>query len=148
MTKGMTLSFGSLVLLTTLYGVLIDSALISYILDTDTISVAVRASLILLVSAYCFMPTVRLKVFQKAMIGLGIILVSMPIIGLFAPGLLEIFGINLRLLDIFFAIEWGIVTLLVALEQPTRVSPDIAADSFGLHHTPSHKSSTFRPTTA
>lgn len=119
MTKSLSATFGSAMLLITLYGALANSTFLSYFMDTRPAASIIRAALVLVVVGYCFATTIGGRRGRNFALTLGLGLIFYGVLGFFSPNTLSGIGFDGRLLDAFFALEWGFITVLVAVEHPT-----------------------------
>lgn len=118
MTKAITTSFGATVLGTTYYGSLFNSSMLSFILDTHHRATIIRASLALLICLYCFVSTFRRRISKYLMIGLGFGLLYVGFTGMLTSQFSNMFNYYILPIDIFFAIEGGVIALLLGIELP------------------------------
>lgn len=118
MTKMMTASFGGLTLLISYYSIIVNSALIAYVMDTRRVATIVRSLVVLIIVSYCFSAMLRTKVTRNIMVGLGLFLIYFSMSGLINSHFAPFNNYYEQPLDIFFAIEWGILALLVGIERP------------------------------
>lgn len=122
MTKPMTISLSTIVLGFTLAGALLHSAVLSFFMDTSKGVTVLRASIIVVLCLYTFAARARYKVTQIAMFAMGAFLIYLAVSSLFTAKLFGVVTYYALPLDVFFAIQTGILSLLVALEQPVVMS--------------------------
>jgi hypothetical protein len=123
MTKSITVGFGAIILIITYYASLTHSSLLAHLMDISTAAHLIRAVAVLLVGLYCFTDTVRSVITKFAMQFTGIGLIATGFLGMFTSQLNSSFGYNALILDMFFAINWGVVALLTGLERPVAQRP-------------------------
>lgn len=115
----MTATFGIIVIAMSVYGALANSVILDFFLNTSPFATFTRSTIALLLFAYCFSDRIRTFISHKMIILLGLSLVIVGVGGLFWPNFFSYIGLPRRLLDVFFEIELGILSVLVALERPT-----------------------------
>ncbi|MES2971320.1 MAG: hypothetical protein V4702_03305 [Patescibacteria group bacterium] len=118
MTKTMTVGFGSIILGITYYASLTYSPLLTFLLDVSPAANILRATAVLLVTLYYFAPNMRIAMTKFAMQFLGLGLIFLGLTGLLTAQLYSSFHYYALPLDMFFAINWGVVALLISLEHP------------------------------
>lgn len=124
MTKTMAALFGFIVLIITYYGVIAPDSIVSFTLDTQRSATVARATLTILICAYYFGEKARNTVTMYAMRIIGLSLLYLGFAGLFTTQLSETFNYFVRPIDIFFAIEGGVLALLGSLDLSlTRSKP-------------------------
>lgn len=118
MTKLIAVAYSAIILGITYFGMLTHSSLLAFLMDLSPTASVIRASTVLIVSLYCFASSLRIFATHIAMKILGTGLILFGLVGMLTPVFYNSLGYYALPLDMFFAINWGAVTLLAALERP------------------------------
>ncbi|HSX23826.1 MAG TPA: hypothetical protein VLE74_01880 [Candidatus Saccharimonadales bacterium] len=118
MTKNMTGVFGTMMLLLTYYVAQTHSTFWAFILAENRKASLLRASLLFMTILYCYWGAVRNSYTRHLLLLVGAALIYLSIAALCTSQLADAFNYYALPIDVFFGFEWGIITLLVAIEQP------------------------------
>lgn len=125
MTKSLTATFTATVLGMTYYGASAQASLMSSVLDTHHTATLVRACLAMVIGVCCFTGIARYQVFKYALLGIGLGLMYVGVAGLLTSQLLSNFYYYVLPMDSFFAIEGGVISLIIGLETRTAAKGNI-----------------------
>lgn len=125
MTKYMTAGFGGLTLLISYYSIVVNSTILTYVMDTQQIATILRSLFVIFIVSYCFSALLRNRISRFFMVGLSLLLIYFGLSTLASFDIALLDSYYVKPLDIFFAIEWGILGILVSIERPIRSNREL-----------------------
>lgn len=123
MTKTLTVTFGTTVLGTTYYGAVANSSMLSFVLDTQHRATLIRATLALIICLYCIAGPLRTRISRFLILAIGAGLMYLGFGGLLTPHIADRYNYYILPVDIFFAIEGGIISALLGLQLSLHQPP-------------------------
>ncbi|HUP26220.1 MAG TPA: hypothetical protein VM124_01070 [Candidatus Limnocylindrales bacterium] len=131
-----TLIFTFAVIAVTLYGMMRPSYDLGLFTDLSAPFVRFRILLASVLLLYVFVPHIRVKLTQAAMLMVGGLFLLAGVVAVFSPMLFGIFSHYTALGDVMIAVQGGVIAMLSALELNTRSMPrkiPIAVPSHYVH---------------
>jgi hypothetical protein len=135
MTKYIATIFNVIILSLDGVGISDHQSVIHWFMRISQSHLLFHLGLSIILLGYVLVPMLRSRITQTVLLGVGLALFISGIVGLFSPNYFRHLANTVLILDIFFLVESGIVTMLIALETPLYEQEEMEVpSSFAMTH--------------